>query len=198
MTMTDEEILSAAAKLRAARRRRVAKRCEVCGTPFEGIAQRRYCSDACRVRASRARHGGRATAVRKEASLPPRGENESILAYLDRTNDDLMGDRGLTDSSVELVRERAEWERKEATMHNRIPADHAIGASADQPPESSEARRFGAAAEPPRGDDESLVAYLGRIRDANMRAGAFSEDMTEVVRRERDALTEDIRRRMGR
>jgi predicted nucleic acid-binding Zn ribbon protein len=55
MAMTDEEILSAAARLRAARRRRVAKTCEVCGTPFEGVAQRRYCSDACRMRASRRR-----------------------------------------------------------------------------------------------------------------------------------------------
>ena len=55
MAMTDEEILSAAGRLRAAKRRRVAKTCLVCGTPFEGVAQRRYCSAACRVRASRQR-----------------------------------------------------------------------------------------------------------------------------------------------
>jgi predicted nucleic acid-binding Zn ribbon protein len=55
MAMTDEEILSAAGRLRAAKRRRVAKTCPVCGTPFEGVAQRRYCSAACRVRASRGR-----------------------------------------------------------------------------------------------------------------------------------------------
>lgn len=55
MAMTDAEILSAAGRLRAAKRRRVAKICPVCGTPFEGVAQRRYCSAACRVRASRGR-----------------------------------------------------------------------------------------------------------------------------------------------
>lgn len=55
MVMSDEEILSAAARLRAAKRRQVAKTCEVCGTPFEGVAQRRFCSDACRMRASRRR-----------------------------------------------------------------------------------------------------------------------------------------------
>ena len=57
MAMTDEEILSAAARIRAARRRRVAKTCEVCGAPFLGVAQRRYCSDGCRVKASRQRRG---------------------------------------------------------------------------------------------------------------------------------------------
>lgn len=58
MAMTDEEILSAAGRLRAAKRRRVANTCPVCGTPFEGVVQRRYCSAACRVRASRGREDG--------------------------------------------------------------------------------------------------------------------------------------------
>lgn len=55
MGMTDEEILSGAGRLRAARRRRVAKTCPVRGTPFEGVARRRDCSAACRVRAARGR-----------------------------------------------------------------------------------------------------------------------------------------------
>lgn len=55
MVMTDEQIMSAAARLRAARRRPTAKTCDVRAKPFQGIASRRYCSDRCRVRASRER-----------------------------------------------------------------------------------------------------------------------------------------------
>jgi hypothetical protein len=53
--MTEEEILSAAGRIRASKRRRVVKPCERCGKEFEGLTQAKYCSDACRVAASRAR-----------------------------------------------------------------------------------------------------------------------------------------------
>jgi len=229
MTMTDEEILSAAARLRAARRRRIAKLCEVCGTPFEGIAQRRYCSDACRMRASRARRGG-AEMTRKpksEISRAPRGKDESSVDYLGRVRDYLSRGRVFDDSvelirrsrmertleleramgmsEEELARERAEWEQaegwapeerpqqtREGTMHDRIPTGNVTGAVADAAHQFPEVHPAGAAAEPPRGDDESLVAYLGRIRDANMRAGSFTESTTETVRRERDRLDETV------
>lgn len=55
MVMTEDEIASAAARRSAARRKRVTKRCERCGTEFEGLTTKRYCSDRCRVEAARAR-----------------------------------------------------------------------------------------------------------------------------------------------
>ena len=55
MAMTEEEIASAAARRSAARRKRVRKRCELCGTEFEGLTTKRYCSDRCRVQAARNR-----------------------------------------------------------------------------------------------------------------------------------------------
>ncbi len=100
MALTDDEILSAAGRVRAAKRRQVVKACAVCGTPFVGIAQRRYCSDACRVRASRRRVGGtdgdrrppalatggamattEATAVTTE-NVPRRTDDDPIRALL--------------------------------------------------------------------------------------------------------------------
>ena len=151
MTMTDEEILSAAARLRAAKRRRVAKTCEVCGTPFKGIAQRRFCSDACRVRASRARRGRAARAdVSEEAPWTPRGENESIVDYFDRVRHYLTGDRVLTESSVDLVRQgrmertlqlmRATGASEEELEHERAEWEREYGWTRDDPPvEESEA-----------------------------------------------------------
>ncbi len=45
------------ARALAARRKRVTRRCEICGTEFTGVTTRRYCSAACRLRASRQRRG---------------------------------------------------------------------------------------------------------------------------------------------
>lgn len=42
----------------AARRRIVSSTCAQCGTPITGTKRRRYCSDACKLRASRARARG--------------------------------------------------------------------------------------------------------------------------------------------
>jgi hypothetical protein len=55
MAMTEEEILSEAARIRASRRRRVERTCGHCGTKYEGLVHSRYCSDRCRVAASRQR-----------------------------------------------------------------------------------------------------------------------------------------------
>jgi hypothetical protein len=44
------------ARALAARRRRIARTCEVCGAPITGIVSRRYCSNRCASRAYRARH----------------------------------------------------------------------------------------------------------------------------------------------
>ena len=148
MTMTDEEIVSAAARLRAAKRRRVARTCDVCGTPFEGIAQRRYCSDACRVRASRARQGRGTISIQEEPPPKPRGEKEPPVDNLEQVDTYLMQGRVFTDSSAELVQERrmertlelmratgaseeeleherAEWERDEERTLGRASVEQA-------------------------------------------------------------------------
>jgi len=119
--MTNDEILSAAARLRAARRRRTVRQCDVCGTSFEGIVQRRYCSDACRVKAARLRAavgtkdtlGGtqpllRATPYDREGPWTPRGTHESALDYLARVRAWLSTDATHNDSTEMLREARAE------------------------------------------------------------------------------------------
>ena len=56
--MTDDQLREAAREFgrrNAARRRIVERTCEVCGQPTSGTLKRRYCSNACRNRASRQR-----------------------------------------------------------------------------------------------------------------------------------------------
>lgn len=68
MAMSDDEILREAARIRAGRRRRAAKRCARCGKSFVGIAQAKYCSDACRMAAAREQ---RAMAEQDSAEIGP-------------------------------------------------------------------------------------------------------------------------------
>ena len=179
MSMTDEEILSAAARLRAARRRRVAKACEVCGTPFKGIAQRRYCSDACRVRASRARRGGRTTAVREEASLPPPGANESTLNYRDRVGDDVMRDRVSTKVSTELdEQEHVESATNQLRIRATVEMEHLL-------------------AEGRRREGESSIEHLRRIRDVIGQCYDPDDDSTQLLRESRDERTAALFRASG-
>ena len=203
MAMTDEEILSAAARLRAAKRRRVAKTCEVCGTPFEGIAQRRYCSDACRVRASRARRGGPGTtdAAGDETAFPSCGKDESLVDYFGRLRDyngrhgpifggdstklvlqgrmertlELMRATGA--SGEEIERERAEWERE-------------YGWVRDDPPEGSKAMNHIEA-------DVAALPPDGRARDRSVAIGPDSENerlRAEGVRRPGESSIEHVTR----
>lgn len=134
MTMTNEEILSAAARLRAARRRRTARQCDVCGTSFEGIAQRRYCSDACRVRAARVREAvstedtrgvpqplHRATPHEAERPLTPRDTHESALEYLSRVRAWLSTDATHDDSTQMLREVRAERDSELEQVRGKVP-----------------------------------------------------------------------------
>jgi hypothetical protein len=50
------ELLREAGRQIAAHRQIVTTRCEVCGKEITGTLKRRYCSNACRVRAFRQRH----------------------------------------------------------------------------------------------------------------------------------------------
>jgi hypothetical protein len=86
MAMTEEEILREAARIQAARRRRVERRCEHCGTSYEGLTHSRYCSDRCRVAASRERRTTPvSTKTWDEKDLPaPQGKDESLDDYFAR------------------------------------------------------------------------------------------------------------------
>jgi len=50
----------------ASRRKRVKGTCPECGTRFEGIRTRKYCSPACATRAYRRRHQGELNEKRRE------------------------------------------------------------------------------------------------------------------------------------
>ena len=102
MVMTDEEILRAAARIRAAQRRRSTKRCPVCGAEFEGIATKRYCSDRCRVQAARERETG---ATPEESR---REERRAIVERLLRRRNEFFGGRVLPDDSTDILRSERE------------------------------------------------------------------------------------------
>lgn len=121
MAMTDKEIMSAAARLRAAKRRTSEKACAVCGTSFEGIATRRFCSDRCRVRAAREVGGD---AAGSEREIPGAHEDAGLIAArreLDRVGMDRRSGEGISayfervrayicqgrvlDDSTELIRQ---------------------------------------------------------------------------------------------
>jgi hypothetical protein len=67
----------------AARRRRIAHVCPVCGKTFTGTVRARYCSDACSQRATYARHA-------EERRAQKRAYRERLRAQADagRTPDD--------------------------------------------------------------------------------------------------------------
>ena len=118
MAMTEEEIASAAARRSAARRKRVSKRCELCGTEFEGLTTKRYCSDRCRVEAARLRARRRPEDLHKlpksegppfdvvltEEELEPR-PGEDAADYFTRIRQAVFGDFVFDTDSVELVRQ---------------------------------------------------------------------------------------------
>ena len=160
MTMTDEEILSAAARLHAARRRQFAKHCPVCGTAFEGIARRRYCSAACRVRAARSSNGVETPMPSSEA------ENPSMSA---RTRVAQRGGRS------HQVLGAAPEAGGTASAANAVDADPLV---------------------PPQQDGDSIGDYLERVSISIMGDRIAEERSEDIVRRERDWLTDEIIRRM--
>jgi predicted nucleic acid-binding Zn ribbon protein len=170
MAMTDEEILSAAARLRAARRRRVAKTCEVCGTPFEGVAQRRYCSDACRMRASRQRREMQgAPAPRLASATMP------SLIRLDRGRDRV--DEGDFDSTEDLRHSREERTTELLRASGMIP---------EEPPPPA-----------PRGEGEPLMDYIERVSAYVMGGQTFDDDSARLIRHGRLERTAELLRAIG-
>lgn len=122
MAMTDEEIRSRAAQLNAARRRKIEKHCEVCGEPFEGLAQRRYCSDQCRNRASRLRTRQGRPALFSDADLDrlmelaAQREGESMVEHFDRIRELISRGRVFEDSTEILRREREKRSKHLASL----------------------------------------------------------------------------------
>ena len=53
--MDEREARREAARALAAGRRRASRTCLMCGTPIEGLAWRKYCSNRCAARAYRRR-----------------------------------------------------------------------------------------------------------------------------------------------
>lgn len=82
-----------AARDLAARRRRIKRSCEVCGTEFTGVATRRYCSAACRLRASRERRQ-----AEKPAPVP-----DTVEGLKTQRETNARHGRGIGPDSIELL-----------------------------------------------------------------------------------------------
>lgn len=59
--MSDQEALSEAARMMAAKRRQISTRCLFCGELIEGTTRRRYCTPSHRAMAAQYRQQGRRT-----------------------------------------------------------------------------------------------------------------------------------------
>jgi hypothetical protein len=117
MALSEEEILREAARIRAGRRLRVAKNCMHCGTSFVGIAQAKYCSDACRMAAARERRQDKSAEVPEDqiVRVPAWRPGESIREYWERT-----ANRPLTEEDEHIV---AVLERIHGKRMENVPSD---------------------------------------------------------------------------
>jgi hypothetical protein len=130
MATTEEEILSHAARIQASRRRRQLKHCEVCGEPFEGIAQRRYCSDRCRMRAARGQEN-KPPIEFERIVLPGPLEGESFRAFYERTRSDAIARGEITGDPANLTPEQEEqvaaidriWHRQQEILRRHGPLE---------------------------------------------------------------------------
>jgi hypothetical protein len=120
MAMSEEEILREAARIQASRRKRVAKKCKRCGADFIGIAQAKYCSDACRMAAAREQFPqtedeAEQNIERIESPLP----GESIRDYYLRTaRGPLSRQEEQTIDALERI--RAIWNNVERTPEDSM------------------------------------------------------------------------------
>lgn len=96
----ERKIVREAGRRFAALREIVAIRCLVCGRETSGTKRRRYCSDACRVRASRERSQVQARTMPDST----RHNLEDYVSRLDRVRHAIMRGRHFEDDSTELLR----------------------------------------------------------------------------------------------
>lgn len=181
---TDEDILSAAGRLRASRRRRGVKACAVCGTPFEGIARKRYCSDACRVRAARSRAAARHEAPSGGREAWRRG-GESGGTGMGATTSDIVRNAGgrvevgdLDVAAVVAGARAAGADPIRALLRARGYLEHEVLPLAPAP----------------RDQNESVVAYFDRVRGAMTRGRRFVGDSADLLREARDERTAQLER----
>lgn len=106
MAMSEEEILSEAARIRASRRPRVAKTCARCGNAFTGITQAKYCSDACRMAAAREQR--QQQPKDQIVKVHKMHDDESYRDYFVRIGGVLTPDNEATLAAMERIRARAQ------------------------------------------------------------------------------------------
>lgn len=202
MAVTEDEILSQAARIRAGRRRRVTKQCEVCGTAFEGLVQRRFCSDRCRMRAARAQSAAPAV---KRVLLPGQREGESWRSFFMRTRaeeiarGELEGDpETLTPWQEEqLVAMEQIFRRQEAFLNEHGPVEDSTELIRASRVERTAAvmRAAGILSrhDPIWWEVASLTTeHFGRVRDAIFGDRRIEDDSTELLRQSRDAQSEQL------
>ena len=134
MAMSEEEILREAARIQASRRKRTAKTCQRCGTDFIGVAQAKYCSDACRMAAAREQRARRAPDpehayyIRVEPRLP----GESLREWVIRQRAKRVARGEITDEQAALTlederaieaSERLDWLRENVFGDNPFDVD---------------------------------------------------------------------------
>ena len=112
--MTNDQSASEAGRVLAAKRRQATRNCAQCGSGFIAATTRRYCSAACRVKASRARKRARG------ATGP-----SDVSALLEHIHAQPPAGR-LFDDSVELIRSGREVRTAQLTGEKFSEARFAI------------------------------------------------------------------------
>jgi len=119
MALSDDEILREAGRIRARRRLRVAKTCAVCGKPFEGIAQARYCSDACRMAAARERKARHDVDPDDIVYIEPHRPGESTRDYIIRGRREAIERGEMSPDKAEL----SAWDEEQIALIDEMEAD---------------------------------------------------------------------------
>ena len=120
MAMSDDEILREAARIQASRRKRTVKSCQRCGTDFIGVAQAKYCSDACRMAAARERSPQESEETRQHAyGIEPSLPGEPIRDYYLRTARGPLSQQE-EETIAALERIRAIWDKVEKTPEDSL------------------------------------------------------------------------------
>jgi hypothetical protein len=114
----ERDILREAGRRFAALRQVVTSRCEICGTEITGTLKRRYCSNKCRVKASRQRRQGEGVAVNHDVVAEPMPAVSSTVERLAAIRERLAGAGG-GDAAEDIRRSR---EERTAALAGPVPA----------------------------------------------------------------------------
>jgi hypothetical protein len=115
----ERDILREAGRRFAALRQVVTSRCEICGDEITGTLKRRYCSNKCRVKASRQRRQGEpAGAINHDVVAEPMPAVSSTVERLAAIRERLAGAGG-GDAAEDIRRSR---EERTAALAGPVPA----------------------------------------------------------------------------